>query len=59
MTIVIGVEFVVMGILISGNLATVMGFDVVIIVILPDVDVVVVGMGSSLTHFGPAPDALA
>jgi hypothetical protein len=56
LTIVIGVALVVNGILITGTLETVIGFDVVIIVMLADVGGcggVVLITGSIFTHFVP------
>lgn len=55
LTIVIGVTFVVNGILITGTFETVIGFDVVIIVIFADdcCGGIVLITGSILTHFGP------
>ena len=52
LTIVIGVPFVVNGILITGTLETVIGLDVVIIVILAGGGVGYI-TGSILTHFAP------
>jgi hypothetical protein len=61
LTNVIGVAVVVNGILIMGNLETVIGLDVVNIVIFPGGGCggIVLITGSILTHFGPVDAAPA